>query len=153
MTKLEPNEFPADGEKSWLCPGIKVFSLTRPDNRKSPRAHRFALRTPHNFTGRCNPLRLDKYYIHAYQVRFVVDNYSKSLNSKLMASALENMYPDQYHPRGKDLANATNIQGPRDSPKPAQQNTRVTVHPSMQPTPFVPLAHLPQLYHAHGTMP
>ena len=153
MTKLEPNEFPAYGEKSWLCPGTKVFSLIKPDNRKSPRAHRFALKTPHDFTGRCNPLRLDKYYIHAYQVQFVVGNYSKSLNSRKMASALGNRYPDQYHPRSKDIVNTMNIPGPRETIKPTLHNTRSSVHPLIQPTPFMPITNLPQPYHAQGLVP
>ena len=153
MTKLKPNEFPANGEKSWLCPGIKVFSLTRPDNRRSPRAHRFALKTSQDFTGQCNPLRLDKYYIHAYQVRFLVDNHSRSLNSRVMASDLENMYPDQYHPRGKDIGTTSNIQEPHLSVKPTQQNTGPTIHRHIQPTPFVPLTNFPQPYHPQWTIP
>ena len=142
-TYLEPNEFPADGEKSWLCPGLKVFSLTRPDNRRSPRAHRFALKTSPEFTDRCNPLRLDKYYIHAYQARFLVEAQSRSLNSRKMALALNDKWPDLYHPRRKDITNRTDAHEPYERGLPIKQNRRPTIQHPVQPTPFVPLANLP----------
>ena len=96
------NDYPDDGEESWVSRGLKVFSLTQPDNRHRPRAHRFAVNPPSSHSGPCNPLSTTKWYLHAYQARFLVGNTSRSLNSRLMASALRQRYPDNYHPRGKD---------------------------------------------------
>ena len=70
---LEPKEFPEKGEESWWTPGLSVFRLTRTDHRTAPRAHRFAFKPLTNFTGRFNPHRLEKFYINAYQARFLVD--------------------------------------------------------------------------------
>ena len=98
---LKLNQSSALGEESWTSPGLTVFTLTRPDNRRTPRRHRFARMTPSNHTLPCNPLHPNKYYIHAYQARFLVDNYSRSLNSRSIASNLAQMFPDQHHPRWK----------------------------------------------------
>ena len=100
---LTRDNYPPDGEECWRSPGVQVFRLTRPDNRRTPRAHRFALRTPTGFTGRCNPLLANIWYVHAYQVRFVAGNQERSLNSRTMALTLKRMYPEKYHPRWKDL--------------------------------------------------
>ena len=153
MASLVPNEFPAIGEKSWLCPGLNVFSLTKPDNRKTPRAHRFAIKTSPDFTGRCNPLKLGKYYIHAYQARFLVGDHGRSLNSRAMPYNLSNMFPDRYHPRGRDLANTTSRQEERVPDEPSRPNNQGTIPPMGMPTPFVPLANLPRQYPIPGIGP
>ena len=70
---LQPNNSPAYGEESWVSPGLTVFTRLRPDTRRTPRPHRFAIRTPTNYIKPCNPLQPDKWYIHAYQARFLVD--------------------------------------------------------------------------------
>ena len=64
-----------------------------------------------------------------------------------MASALDNMYPDQYYHNGKDIANTTNIQESHVTVKPTQHNARSIDHPPIQRTPFVPIANWPQPYH------
>ena len=100
---LTPNEYPEDGDESWLSPGLKVFSLTTPDNRRKPRAHRFAINPTFDLTGPCNHLSTDKWYLHAYQVKFLVGNTSKSLNSSIIATTLRDRYPDTWQTRGKIL--------------------------------------------------
>ena len=164
--RLQRNDFPADGEESWILPGIKVFKLTRPDNRKTPRPHRFALKTSPDFTACCNPLLLDKWYIHAYQARFLVGNRGKSLNSRTMAIELQRMYPDNYHPRGKEFYYPTDHQSNTRAQAPQRQNSAQRTHqnsyPSHQPqksqtnphivsTPFVPLPLHNQPYLPPGT--
>ena len=123
---LTRDEYPSDGEESWTTPGVKVFKLTRPDNRRTPRAHRFALKTPPDFTGRCNPLSVHKYYIHAYQTRFVDGKQGRSLNSRSMASMLRQMYPEQYQlsptREGYHYAN-TNSRGKDTISKPPSAQT------------------------------
>ena len=120
---LEWNEQPAEGEESWHTPGLKIFSLTHPDKRRSPRAHRFAIKTPSDFTDQCNPLLPNKYYLHAYQARFVVGNVAKSLNSRAMASYLNQHYPNTYHPRRKDFTDTS----------------------KRLPGPHIPAANIPQI--------
>ena len=108
---------------------------------------------------RCNTLQPDKYYIHAYQVRFLVNNNSRSLNSRAMASELSSMFPDTYHPRRSDIATATNSHEPRlpnnrstnlQEHRLPQRTTRPPTFPNFKPpglpTPFVPLHNLPQPY-------
>ena len=156
-TRLKAIESSVNGMDCWLCPGLSVFRLTQPDNRTSPRAHRFALKPPPNFTGKCNPLRLDKYYIHAYQARFLVGDHSRSLNSRIMASTLRSMFPERYHPRGKDIDWITSVQQTRIPDQPTkpifprmnQHQLPTAQHPHkppFQPTNFMPLPHLPQPY-------
>ena len=159
------NDFPADGEESWVSPGMKVFKLTKPDNRKTPRRHRFALKTEPNFTARCNPLLLDKWYIHAYQARFLVGNRGKSLNSRTMAMELQRMYPDNYHPRSKDFNYPTDHENTRAHAPQRQISAQRTHHntyhspqaqksqtnPHAVPTPFVPLTLHNQPYLPAGT--
>ena len=98
---LEKLDTPDFGEESWHSPGLIVFRRTRKDTRTSPQAHRFALKPCPELVHPCNPLRLDKWYIHAYQVRFIVKNQYRSLNSRRMSTRLNALFPN-YHPRGKD---------------------------------------------------
>ena len=157
---LQPNESPAYGEESWVSPGLTVFTRLRPDTRCTPRPHRFALKTPTNYTKPCNPLQPYKWYIHAYQARFLVDNYSRSLNSRTIASNLKELFPDRYHPRDKDLTNnphpyvanepqqtTTNqMPQPQTAPNISAFTTAPTPHPSSVPTPFLPMPNLPAPY-------
>ena len=150
---LTRDEWSPDGKECWRSRGVQGFRLTRPDHRRTPRAHRFALRTPTDFTGRCNPLLANKWYIHAYQVRFVAGNRERSLNSRVMASALKRMYPDEYHPRGKDLPDLNQARNEKpDQPikqvparhfKPAAtevpHNYKPLPKPIVTPTTFIPL--------------
>ena len=64
-TYLQRDHFPAWGDDSWITPGLSVFRLSRPDTRRTPKPHRFALKTPANYTHPCNPLLHNKWYIHA----------------------------------------------------------------------------------------
>ena len=153
---LTRNAYPDDGEESWLSPGLKIFSLTRPDNRRRPLAHRFSIIPPHDLPHPCNPLSTEKWYLHAYQARFLVGNVSKSLNSRTMAFILSERYPDKYHPRGKDILLISNHQSnhqnqsrkPRNLPAPTvpshSTNNQVPTsvpnsHSQLAPTPFVPM--------------
>ena len=150
---LELNEFPALGQKSWLSPGLKVFRLTKPDNRRTPRAHRFAIKTPPDFTGRCNPLQLGKYYIHAYQARFLVGDYSRSLNSRAMALNLSNMFPHRYQPRRRDTDNTARREEDRLRNEPNRPSNHAVIPPNTVPTPFVPLTNLPNPWNIPKIVP
>ena len=39
-------KYPEEGIVSWKANGVQVFQLIRPDERKKPRAHRFAVNPP-----------------------------------------------------------------------------------------------------------
>ena len=163
-------EHPGDGEEAWISPGLRIFKLIKPDNRRTPRAHRFALRTPSGFNGRCNPLLPNKWYIHAYQARFVVGNWARSLNSRTIAKELRRSYPE-YHPRGRDIVANTEAgriphQAPNEATSPEQSllpvkagtrplignNQTKPILPLPAPTPFVPLPTLNQSYPPLGTL-
>ena len=146
---LNWNDHSAEGEESWLSPGLKIFSLTHPDKRRSPRPHRFAIKTPSDFNDYCNPLLLGKYYLHAYQARFLVGNIPKSLNSRSMAYTLSQRYPNTYLPRRNDLPDSRNQRpnqlNPTSTPtriqatNGAQQPLLPTTMPQILPTPFTPI--------------
>ena len=162
---LTRDEWPPDGKECYRTRGVQVFRLTRPDHRRTPLAHRFALKTPSDFTGRCNPLLADKWYIHAYQVRFIAGNRERSLNSRVMATALKRKYPDKYHPRGKDLPDLNQDsnerpaqpiqQAParnfRPAPTEVPKNYIPLPKPTFTPTPFIPLPTFNQTCLPHGT--
>ena len=143
------NDHPAVGEESWLSPGLKIFLRTQPDKRRSPRPRRFAIKTPSDFTDYCNPLLANKYYLHAYQARFVVGNLPKSLNSRSMAYSLSQQHPNTYHPRRNDLPVTRNQRPNQPNPTSTQTQTQAankvpqpllpTVPPQIIPTPFVPI--------------
>ena len=93
------------GIQSWSARGVRVFKLTKPDNRVRPRPHRFAVNPPRSFRGPCNPLQVGKYYAHVYQTKVEVEHNSKrTLRSKRMASELERLFGDRYNPRPGDLS-------------------------------------------------
>ena len=158
------NESPEDGEESWICPGLKIFTLTKPDNRRTPQAHRFALRTPPDSTGRCNPLQLHKWYIDAYQARFIVGNLGRSLNSRTMAADIKKMWPELCHPREKDVRILRQGSYGQQSPTRKHDNHRThpernaipkthqpKANPLIVPTPFTPMPLFNQLYPPPGT--
>ena len=153
---LTRNAYPDDGEESWLSPGLKIFSLTRPDNRRRPLPHRFSNIPPHDLPYPCNPLSTEKGYLHAYQARFLVGNLSKSLNSRTVAFTLSERYPDKYHPRGKDILLISNHQSNHQNQSRKPPNLPAPTVPShatnnqvpssvpnsssqITPTPFVPM--------------
>ena len=158
------NAYPDEGEESLLSRGLKIFSLTRPDNRRWPRAHRFAIKPPPQWTVPCNPLSTDKWYLHVYQARFLVGNTFKSLNSRTMASKLRELYPDSYHPRGKDLLLISNQQPnlssqsgkPTQAPAPSAptQTTSLQYHPPLYSQPqFNPTSIMPLSFHNQPFLP
>ena len=65
LTKLDNPDY---GEESWHSPGLSVFCRTQRDTRTVPQAHRFAIKPHPDHKHPCNPLLLNKWYIHAYQV-------------------------------------------------------------------------------------
>ena len=128
VDSLSYNKHPDEAEESWISAGLR----THPDKRRTPSAHSFVLRTPPNFTDQCNLLRPDKYYAHAYQARFIFSNTSKSPISRTMAATLKEMYPESYHPRGKDI----NVRANQHH-KPKAPDGRPTPHPNHNVPPFV----------------
>ena len=155
---LRAKNSPSYGEECWVSQGLSVFSRIRPDTRRTPRPHRFALKTPTNYNQPCNPLQPHKWYIHAYQARFLVDDYSRSLNSRTIASNLKEMFPDAYLPRDKDLMNISHLNEPKEAqqkttfqmPQPQLAHTiPATVpisYPPFAPTTFQPMPNLPAPY-------
>ena len=95
-------ENPDYGEECWHSPGLAVIRRKLRDARTTPQAHRFAIKPHPDQKHPCNPLLLDKYYLHAYQVRFIVEGQHRSLNSRWMAARLNELFPQRYHPRGRD---------------------------------------------------
>ena len=96
-------EYPEEGIVSWKANGVQVFQLTRPDERKKPRAHRFAVNSPKGFNGPCKPLKVGKFYSHVYQTKIQIGRELKTIQSKRMAKELKRMCGDSYRPRRYDL--------------------------------------------------
>ena len=92
-----------EGFEGWKAKGASVFRLTKPDRRGKPRAHRFAVYPPNGFRGRCNPLKVGKFYTHVYQTKVQVGRELRTLHSKRMAKELQSLCGNSYHPRKFDL--------------------------------------------------
>ena len=139
-------------------PRLIVFILKKDHNRRTPRAHRLAIKTIPNFTGRCNPLLHEKYYIHAYQAGFLVgdlETIAGSLNSRAMAYNVSNMFPTYIILERKThlTLNTTSRQDDLLPDEPIRPTNHATIPPTGMPTPFVPLANLPHQYPRPGIGP
>ena len=174
-TNLNKLENPDYGEESWHSPGLSVFRHTQKDTRTIPPAHRFAIKPHPDQKHPCNPLLLNKWYIHAYQVRFIVNEQHRSLNSRWMAARLNALFP-QYHPRGRDrsrtVGNVAQEPTRHTAPNPqpiitAQTQDQTTVpppktipsqprlqpilpRPTGYPIPTIPHASVPSYYQNPG---
>ena len=96
-------EYTAEGFEGWKAKWVNVFRLTKPNRRTKPRAHRFAVIPPNGFQGRCNPLKVGKFYTHVYQTKVQVGREMRTLHSKRMAKELKILCGNAYHPRKYDL--------------------------------------------------
>ena len=70
-----------------------------------------------------------------------------------MATTLSTMFPDQYHPRAKDLSRPSSAAQPNRYDRPAHRTSQLTHQPPALPTPFVPLPNLPQPYSGMSAVP
>ena len=104
--------YSVDGVEGWRANGVSVFRLTQPDRRSRPRAHRFAVNPPAGFNGKCNPLRVGKFYSHIYQTKVQVGRELRTLRSKHMALELKKMFGNEYRPRKFDIIVRTNHKSP-----------------------------------------
>ena len=100
---LRKDGYSVDGIESWKADGVQVFRLTKPDKRRKPRAHRFAVNPPRSLVGSCNPLKLGRWYTHVYQTKVLVNQEMKTIQSKPMAQELKRICGDSYCPRKYDL--------------------------------------------------
>ena len=100
---LRKDQYQVPGFESWSAKGVRVFRLTKPDTRRKPRSHRFAVNPPSSWQNHCNPLKMGKFYTHVYQTKVQVEKEMRTLRSKQMAKELKKICGDFYNPRKHDL--------------------------------------------------
>ena len=81
--------------------GVSVFLVEKPINFPNPLPHRFAVKL--NRKGTCNWLEVGSYYCHTYQTKVNVEGEYKALQSRVMASKLQEMFKERYHPRRNEF--------------------------------------------------
>ena len=109
---------------------MSVFRLTKPDRRSRPRAHRFAVNPPKGFNGKCNPLRVGKFYSHIYQTKVQVGRELRTLRSKQMALEMKKTFGNDYRPRKFDLQ----VRSIQNHPAARQRHNNIPQHlPNFQP--------------------
>ena len=90
--------------QAWLAKGVRIFKLTKPDFRRKPRPHRFAVNPPDGFRHQCNPLKVGKYYVHIYQTKVEVGvKDRRTLQSRKMAQELKRIFGTEYNSRPGDI--------------------------------------------------
>ena len=114
---LRREDNPNSNVVTWSTRGVKIFQLKQPNSSNTPFPHRFAVTPPSGFTGPCNPLSTDGFYVHVYQTMVEVrTNVWITLNSKLIAKELGQMCGTSYLPRGPSHRHyAEDNQNPRMS--------------------------------------
>ena len=100
--------------KTWSMSGVWVFLVLKPIDFPNPLPNRFAVSL--NRKGTCNWLEVGNYYCHSYQTKMSVGGEYRILQSKAMASMLQQMFKKRYHPRRNEFSNkppknGTQIQG------------------------------------------
>ena len=85
--------------EGWKAKGVNVFRLTKPNRRAKPRAHRFAVIPPNGFGGRCNPLKVGKFYTNIYQTKVQVGREMRTLHSRGMTKELKILWGNSFHPK------------------------------------------------------
>ena len=100
---LRKDQHQVPGYESWSAKGVRVFRLTKPDIRRKPRSHRFAVNPPSSFKKICNPLKMGMWYTHVYQTKVQVEKDMRTLRSRQMAKDLKKICGHFYNVRKHDL--------------------------------------------------
>ena len=138
--------------KTWSMKGVSVFLLEKPINFSNPLPHRFAVRR--NRKGTCNWLEVGSYYCHTYQTKVNVEGEYKILQSRVMASKLQEMFKEKYYPRRNEFSRGVARNGfskNRLSPmggllQNSSENRPWQPSPNPQvPMNWVPMAHFPNV--------
>ena len=139
--------------RTWSMKGVSVFLVVKPILFPNPLPHRFAVKLDRE--GTCNWLEVGSYYCHTYQTKVEVQGEFRILQSRIMATKLQDMFKERYYPRRNEFSRGR----AQNSPPADNASRKVTVPrnpsrvyttwqhipPPQPPMSWVPMAQFPNI--------